>query len=261
MNLYQFLAKKQRKINFRKSDDYFYFEENRSLLSANEMYRFLYLPKNEFDVIRANIIIRAIKNKKILDDAIEYAYHQSMMKTSDAMEFIHERMTGLPYIQDENTKIYVPIFSKAINLLYYQDFGRLLKAPYNVLFTDYSASCIDAFETYSFELFDSIFTKLITVYKDEKILVAYHYDYRTLYVINNQGRLDVKIALFDKYIRHPVLNHIVERVKPVIQAYVNDDKEAFLNALIANQLVSQKLVNEIRYKDGVLIGRKLRKSR
>lgn len=259
MNLFTTLAKNQKRINFRKSDDYFYFDENRALLNSVEMYRFLYYPKNEFDVIRANTVIRSIKNKKILDDAIEYAYHQSMMKTTDAINFVHETMTGLPYIQDGETKIYVPIFSKAINLLYFQDYGRLLKAPYNILFTDFSNSCIDLFETYSFSLYDSMFTKLITVYKDEDIMVSYHYDYHTLYVINNQGRLDVKIALFDKYMRRPVTNHIVERVKPVIDAYIKADKDAFLNALLAGKLISNKLFNEIKSTDFNLQRKKLRK--
>lgn len=249
MKLFETLERYQKHVHFHKSEDYFYFNENRTLLIPLEMYRFLNTPKNEFDVIRANIVIRSLLNKKVLDDAIEYAYRESMMKTNDAIAFIHERMTGLPYIQEGEMKIYVPIFSKAINLLYFQDYGKLLKAPYNLLFTEFDGSCIDLFETYSFSLFDSMFTKLITVYRDENILVAYHYDFRALYIINNQGRLDAKIALFDRYIRKPVTNHIVERVKPVIEAYVKDDKEAFLNALVENNLISHRLVNEIMKKD------------
>ena len=249
MTLFEILESKQKRINFHKSEDYFYFEENRALIANLEMYRFLNLPKNEFDVIRANIVIRALKNKALLDDAIEYAYHASMMKTSDAMNFIHERMTGLPYIQEGDIKIYIPIFSKAINMLYYQDYGRLLKAPYNLLFTEFDSSCIDLFETYSFSLYDSMFTKFITVYRDDNILVVYHYDFRSLYIINDQGRLDAKIALFDKYMRKPVTNHIVERVKPVIQAYLNNDRDEMLSSLGNNGLISWRLINDIRRKD------------
>ncbi len=249
MTLFEILERKQKRINYRKSEDYFYFEENRQLLPNIEMYRFLFTPKNEFDVIRANIVIRALKNKAVLDDTIEYAYHGSMMNTSDAMNFIHERMTGLPYIQEGDNKIYIPIFSKAINTLYYQDYGRLLKAPYNLLFTEFASSCIDPFETYSFSLYDSMFTKLITVYRNDDILVAYHYDFHSLYIINDQGRLDAKIALFDRYIRKPVTNHIIDRIKPVIEAYLNDDRKAFLLALAENDLVSWKLINEIKKSD------------
>ena len=258
MHLFDTLERNQKYINFRKSEDYFYYLENRNMILNLEMYRFLMTPKNEFDVIRANIVIRALKNKKLLDEAIEYAYHESMMKTSDAMTFIHERMTGLPYIQEGKMKIYIPIFSKAINALYFQDYGRLLKAPYNLLFTEFDSSCIDLFETYSFSLYDSMFTKFITVYRDNDILVVYHYDFRSLYIINNQGRLDAKIALFDRYIRKPVTNHIMERVKPVVEAYLKSDKDAFLSALADNNLISQKLINEIRKKDDKNLRRKAR---
>ena len=261
MTLFDILEAKQRRNSYRKSDDYFYFEENRQILNNIEMYRFLNLPKNEFDVIRANIVIRALKNKALLDDAIDYAYHASMMKTSDAMNFIHERMTGLPYIQDGDIKIYIPIFSKAINLLYYQDFGRLMKAPYNLLFTEFESSCIDLFETYSFSLYDSMFTKFITVYKDEDVLVVYHYDFRSLYIINDQGRLDAKIALFDKYIRKPVTNHIMDRVKPVVKAYLDNDRDGLLRALGENSLISWRLINDIRRKDEKIARRKAKATR
>ena len=256
MKLFETLEKKQKRVPLHKSEEYFYFLENRAYLNNLDMYRFLTSPKNEFDLIRANIIVRSLKNKKLLDDSIEYAYHQSQMKTADAINFIHERMTGLPYIQDGDVKIYIPIFSKAINSLYYQDYGRLLKAPYNLLFTEFESSCIDLFETYSFSLYDSMFTKYITVYRDEEVLVVYHYDFHSLYVINDQGRLDAKIALFDRYMRKIVTNHIVERVKPVVMAYLNDDKEAFLNALSENKLISYKLANMIRKGDERNIRRK-----
>ena len=57
----------------------------------------------------------------------------------------------------------------------------------------------------------------------------------------------------------PVINHIVERVKPVIEAYKNDDRDAFYNALIENNLVSSRLINKIKRKEARFLNKKHRK--
>lgn len=250
MNLYETLVKNQANvIKHFESEDYLFYNENRYLLNNIPLYRFLNIPKNDFDVIRANIILRAILNKKDLDKAISFAYGSSTMKTDEARIYITERMVNHPYLLQNNNRIYIPIFSKAINVLYYKDFGKLLKSPYNKLLTDYAASCIDIFEAYNFSLYNSSFTKLVTIYQNKDILVAYHYDFKTLYFINNQGRLDAQIALFDKYMKKIVDNHIMERTKGVIEAYLNDDRETMYKELIKNNLISEKLIYKIKSKE------------
>ena len=259
MKTYFYLSKYQKHHNFKKRDDYYFFLEHRNLLLNLEMYRFLLNPSDEFELIRANIVIHSLLNKARLDKAIEYAFVSSKMRTEEAIEYIHSQMNDLPYIEDGNNKIYVPIFTRAINLLYFKDYGKLLQAPYNSLIKHFDSSCIDLFEAYNFSLYNSLFTKFVNVYQDEEIMVVYHYDFQSLYVINIEGRLDAKIALFDKYMHKPATNHIVERVKPVIEAYKNDDREGFYNALIDNGLVSKRLINKIKRKEARFIEKKNRK--
>lgn len=261
MKTYYYLSKYQKHHNFKKREDYYFFLEHKYLLSNLEMYRFLLNPKDEFELIRANIVIHSLLNKIKLDKAIQYAFGSSKMNTSEAIEYVKSQMEGLPYICDGQNKIYIPIFTRALNMLYYKDFGRLLLSPYNSLIKNFDSSCIDLFETYNFLLYDSLFTKFVKVYQDEEIMVVYHFDFQSLYVINNEGRLDAKIALFDKYMHKPITNHIVERVEDVIKAYKNDDRDAFYSALINNQLVSSRLINKIRRKEARFLARKHKKIR
>lgn len=251
MKLYKTLEKKQKnhRALLKNSEDVIFYNANKHLMASIPMYKPLLSPETELDIIRANIIIRAIQNKKKLEDMILYAFKESTLKTEEIKDYIHEQMTGLPYLKDGNKKIYVPIFSRSINEFYYEDFGKLLVRPYSSLFTDFSQSCIDLFEFYKFNLYDSLFTKLVTVYRDEKCLVMYHYDFRTIYFINDQGRLDAKIALFDKHIKHPKFAHISERIQPVVQAYLNGTRDDLYKALIDNELISKKLITSIRIKE------------
>lgn len=251
MTFFEALEKYQRNRSelLHKSEDYSFFLENKSLLTPIIMFRGLERPKDEFDIIRANIIIRSLLNKKRLDQLIVYAFKESKMKTEEVESFVHEEMVGLPYVKQENTKAYVPIFSQSINEFYYEDFGKLLAQPYSTLIDSYFSSCIDPFEVYKFDLFDSLFTKLITIYRDEKIMVAFHYDFKTIYIINNQGRLESKICLFDKFMKRPNFTHIFERIQPAVKAYLADDKIGFIKSLLENELISKKLLSKINPSD------------
>lgn len=249
MQLYELLDKYQKGIDFRKTEDYYFYLTNRHLFSGIEMYKMLLDARDEFDVIRANIIIQALQNKSKLEKAILYAFKESSMKTNEVEKYISEQMKNAPYVKENETKIYVPIFSRAINGFYSNQHGKLLKAPYAKLISSFNTSCIDLFELYNFDLYDSLFTKLVVVKKTEKVMAVYHFDFKTIYIINNQGRLDAKIPLFDKYLKHPPTSRIIERIRPVIENYLDDDKEGMLQALIQNKLVSEKLIYKIKHRD------------
>ena len=249
MHLFDTLALYQKGVNVSRSEDYYFFIENRHLLSGNEMYRFLFDPKDEFDLVRANIIIKAIKNKTAIEEAIVAAYKQSDMNTEEAQNFVLDVLKGLPYILEGANKVYVPIFSRAVNTFYSSQFGKLLKEPYVKLMSKYKSSCVDLFDMYNFALYDSLFTKLVTVIKNDEVMAMYHFDFHTLYIINSQGRCDAKIAIFDKYLKNPSTDHIIDRLKAVAEKYLQDDKEGFLKALIDNKLISERLVFKIKHND------------
>ena len=246
MNLYKWLEKNQKNRNINSSRDTLFYLENRHLLANIPLYKKFENTWDDFDIIRADIILHALLNKARLDEAITYAYKTSKIKTEDLKDYIFERMTDHPYLMMGKEKIYIPVFPKGINALYTNSFGRLLTSPYNTLLTEFSASCIDLFEVYNFALFTSMFTRLIKIYEDEHLLVMYHYDFRTLYFINDQGRLDAKLALFDKYVKKVNATHISRRAQPVVKAYLRDNRELLYEELIKNEFVSEKLINKIK---------------
>lgn len=249
MELYKTLAKYQRNRSYKHGDDYRLYKSYRYLYANIDIYSFLRNPKDEFDLIRANTIIRAILNKKEIEDAIIFAYRDSPFKNKEANQYVLEKLENLPYLMEGNLKVYVPIFPLSINSLYSQRFAKLLKAPFSRLLKDYSRSAIDSFDVYNFSLYDSLFTKLVPIYKEEKVMVMYHYDFHTLYFINNEGRLDAKLPLFDRYIKRPNYNHIIERLKDVTDSYLHDDKEALFEALMKNELISEKLIHKIKHNE------------
>lgn len=252
MDLYKTLERNQKNRKIIGSSDYIFFLEHRNLLLTFPKYR-KFLTNgakiDDFEMIRANIIIQSLINKKRLDEAITFAYNDLNLKTENVQDYVLERMTDHPYLIYEGKKIFIPIFSLAINELYSRDFGKLLKAPYNTILDDYQSSTIDLFETYNFALYTSLFTKFIKIYQDKDILVVYHYDYQTLYFINDQGRLDAKLCLFDKYLKKINTTHISKRAQGLVKAYLSDNREVLYAELIKNEFISEKLINKIKTKE------------
>ena len=54
------------------------------------------------------------------------------------------------------------------------------------------------------------------------------------------------IGLFDKYLKHPSYSHMLERIKPVINAYFKASRSEFIEALYKNGLISSKLIAILR---------------
>ncbi|MCR5506071.1 MAG: hypothetical protein K6F07_03660 [Bacilli bacterium] len=249
MRLFELLQVKQKKrTTFENGEEFKYFIDNRYLLGKFNKFSFLYdSENNEFDIMRANIIIGALKNKETIELEVESL--KSYGKDSDPEAFkeaLKQRCIDLPYYSNNGLKIYIPLFTRAINEIYTNDPVLLLEEPYSDLKTNYIDSSIDPFDTYGAELFNSFFTSLVKIDSNGKEVAFFHYDTNTIYIITNQGRLEQKIVLFDKYLRKISTNHMLERVTPVVKRYFENDKEGFIKALFDSNLISEKLYNYIR---------------
>ena len=71
----------------------------------------------------------------------------------------------------------------------------------------------------------------------------------TIYIINEQGRLDCKITLFDRFIRKPNYNHMLERIRPVVDAYYSYDKKLFLDEMKKQEFISPHIYYLIKILD------------
>lgn len=200
---------------------------------------------DEFDVFRMNIILHAYLNKVAIEEEASnlntYMNEDGNFNIDKFQLILKEKLVDQPYYETGNIKIYIPFFSKAINLIYLNEPTKLLKFPYSSLMDDFTDTMVDPFDTYGYELYNSYFTRLIKVFEKDDEAVFFHYDTNTLYIVNSQGRLDGKIVLFDKFFRRPNYNHMMERIKPVIEAYFAYDKVLFIKSLREQGFMSSRL--------------------
>ena len=157
-------------------------------------------------------------------------------------------MAGQPFFLDGDVKIYMPFFPKNVNLLYLTEPQQLLVYPYNELVNDFENSIIDAFDKYGSELFNSHFSRLVKVASNGRESAYFHYDFNTVYIINDQGRLDIKIRLFDKHMKRMENTHMLERLKPVMDAYFADNRQEFIENMRKSGFISEKMYHKIIHK-------------
>lgn len=253
MGIYALLRKYQnRTYSFSKTEEYKYFISHRDILVKYAKFAHLYeLDDDEFNIFRANIIIQAHLNKIAFEKEVKSLndYTTKNGKKFDKVKFmatLKERMIDSPYYEENKNKIYIPFFSRSINEVYLKEPEKLLELPYKELEGSYNESIIDPWDSYGAMLYNSYFTKLINVGTNGNEVAYFHYDTNCIYIVNSQGRLDAKISLFDKFLKKPMTNHMLERLKPVVEAYFNDDRNAFIDALVNNSFISNKMLYLIK---------------
>jgi hypothetical protein len=251
MSLYDILAANQRPTSFPHSPEEQFFNRYSYLLAEVELWSRFLKPADPFEVVRANIILRALLNKERIERHFLVKSKAGSSSEGDLSleEYMRGSLSELPYLAYEGTKIYVPIFPVSLNLIYGDNFAKLGLPPYKRLIADFEAATVDPFDYYGYRLFDSYFTKLVAVRKTPKVMAAYDYDAECLYFIDDQGRLDAKIAFFDKKMPNPSKTHMIKRIERVADAYLADDRENLLRALVEESLVSSSLIHDILGKD------------
>lgn len=256
-NIYTVLNKKKAKRkSFESTEEYKFFISHRHILDKLPRFSFLYRSEgNDFDVFRANIVIHAYLNKQLIEkevkSLVEYSKLGQKIDNTKFVQTIKEKILDLPYFNDEKQKIYIPFFTRAINSVYIRESYKLTSYPYDSLSTSFTDSLIDPFDLYGYKLYNSNFTRLVLVKENEGKEAAYfHYDTNTIYMVNDQGRLDCKIVLFDKYLTNPSYSHMLERIAPVINAYFACSRSEFIEALYRSKFISSRLLALLRKSEG-----------
>lgn len=246
--LFDTLAKKQKSRRpFSLSEDFRYFMENREKLGSFRRFSSFYdSEENEFDILRANILLKGLENKKTLEDEVININNHGSLEHSAFVAALKERTIDLPYHEVNGIKIFIPFFSVALNQIYTNEPEKLLVKPYKNLYTTFEDAAIDPFDTYGAELYNSYFSSLVKVLEGTHVTAFFHYDMNTIYFVNDQGRLDNKIVLFDSYIKRPVFTHMMERITPVCQAYFENDREKTIKSLKDNNLISPQMYKMLK---------------
>lgn len=249
-------AKAKKRKTFEQSEEYHFFLDNRHLLTKIPRFTEFYEPGNEpFNVMRANVVLYGYINKIMMEKETEnlqsYINLANKSTYNNFVKSLHEILSEQPYYQEGQKKIYIPFFTRSLNQIYYDEPEKLLTSPYAGLKDKFQDTVIDPFDTYGSEIYNSHFSRLVKVRQDDKETAFFHYDTNTIYFVNEQGRLDGTVVLFDRYLRRPNYAHMLERIKPVVDAYFNFDREEFIQTLYENGFISLTLVRLIRFRDMV----------
>lgn len=252
--LFKYIAKNAKRRNdFEKGEEYTFFLNNRHILVDMPMFaHFNEINKEPFEIMRANIIISSYLNKRKLEEEIHNLSQSIKASKSNHKAFVdalREKMINESYFQDKDDKIYIPFFNRSLNKIYIDEPEKILTYPYNGLEENYQDTVIDPFDTYGSELYNSRFSHLVKVKSNEKETAFFHYDTNTIYFVNEQGRLDTSVVLFDRYLRHPNYANILERIGPVVDAYFAFNREDFIRNLHQNGFISSHLLHLIRFRD------------
>ena len=249
-NLFSYIAKKaKRRKTFEASEEFHFFIENRHILMHIPQFMHFFDTENDpFQVMRANIVLQAYINKNKMEEEVA-SLSKYLDDHDNLVKSFHEIISELPYYQEDVNKIYIPFFSRELNQVYLNEPEKLLTSSYKGLKEDFKGTLVDPFDTYGSELYNSHFSRLVKIKEVDKEAAFFHYDTNTIYFVNEQGRLDAGIVLFDRYIRHPSDSHMVERIKPVVDAYFAFDREGLIDALFTNGFMSNRLLHLIRFHD------------
>lgn len=220
MKIFQTLKQQQRRDAISSSREYKLYREHNSLLYEHHALLYFDNDKDGYYLIVANIIIEAMLQ-------IEKLKKQSFTLLSK-----ENQLTTFTHL---DTVISIPLFSVSSNLLITKELLPNF---------DLNNYLVDFLELYNFSLLESKFTSLVFLYAHKNTRAYYHYDFNTIFIVNNQGRLDARICLFDKNIAAPSYENIKERVLPVLKAYYALDKKGMITALYKNELISAKLYHK-----------------
>ncbi len=247
---------KRKKVRLHDSEEYrFYLKNAPTFSSVLSYYRFSLNETNPFRVIQANIILKAMLNKELIESKVKQYSSEAVGNSDESRdESIKKKIWAIldentaPYFPMEKSRIYVPIFSRSLNLIYNEECSKILEYPYNELIETPQTSCIDLFDAYPVDLYNSPFTSLILIRKDRSSSAFYHCDFETIYIINDQGRLDAEIPLFDRYIGETDQHQIIQRIEKVVEKFYENDELGFVKALHDNDFISKKTYLYLRHK-------------
>jgi len=258
------ILKRKKKNLFAHTEEYAYYVENSSMLNKIlSVYKLGVFDLTGFKLIQYNILIRAMKNKEIIESRLEEFSTESLAKPiTERDRFIRDKVweeldkANAPYFEVDKARIYIPIYSRGLNLIYNDEPTKLSEYPYSDLADKPLSACIDIFDVYNYALYTSEFTNLIKIKEDKSSAAFYHKEFETIYIINDQGRLDIAIPLFDRHMKNPSDEGIIKRVEDIVNAFYSNDRNKFIASLYRNKVISHKTYVSLAHKASLSVIKK-----
>ena len=197
---------------------------------------------NIFSIIRANIILGGLLNKRKMDSKIKL-FSADNLKSDIISDSIRR---GLPYSKYRDVDIYIPSYPININRRYATNMSSFKSYPYDCLLLDKPTSIVDPFEEYGNSLFASPFTRLILLdCSEEDNIALYHPHFETIFVVSNQGFLTQEIPIFDDGCPKDKSN-LFDRLNSLMNDYFTFDMEKFVDDLYGYHLISKSLYDSLK---------------
>ena len=226
------------------SDGQFYLQQRRRLFQfpAFEAYA---NSTSLFTMIQAVIILKGLLQKETIDQYLKQQGQLSIQQHGRIKHhLIRERYLldlhhPYQFIDQNHQPIILPFFNRALNYIYAHEPDKLYDYPYSRLEEDFSTSIIDAFEHYGWQLYQSKFASLFCLSPHDRSTKAFYEPHaRVVLMINQQGRLDAAISLFDRGVKKPDLTNIEAKLNLAIAPYFNNDRAGLIHQLHAQGLIS-----------------------
>ena len=257
MKLFTLLNKRAKRRRLAKSTEYTFFLKHRALLLSIDAFRPFFNLEDAFTLTRANIILRGLLNKRTIDRYLDEMGQQSLQQHGRIKHhwirdaYLDWKKLPFAFQWDEKT-FYLPFFNQTMNYIYAYEPDKTYDYPYNTLRDDPSTSLIDAFDAYGYALYQSSFSCLVDLEMEDATSRAfYHPDYRMIFIINRQGRLDVKVSLFDRKMKRPSYAHLTDRIKRCLPHYFSFSRDAFIQSLQQEGLISASLYQTMKAQKNV----------
>ena len=216
---------------FKKGDTYHYVIHrlgHYTKIKSNFIRRCLKI-NSSFDLIRAYIVIKAFENKKTIETNLDKSYEEC-----------HK---DLPYIQINEERIYVPFFNRKINALYDKNYKDLSNEENKYLEKDFIKVALPMFTEYNFQIFNSNFIKLTKVAEENNLVAYYSDEFKTVYLITNEGALDNSIPLLG--VKNKKFDEFKDSVLDLLNSYFNYDRNAFIEKLHKYNFITEKQYQKI----------------
>ncbi len=238
MKLYEILEHSVDRNRLIDSKEYRFFNSHKVVLENYSFFNKFNRVDDAFSLVQANIIIKGMINKLAVENIIK----DDKDKIGYRVEKIRDKLIRFRH---HGLYVYIPFMLPNHNNIYFKSPEKLLTFPYSQFVDDFSDSIIDCFDFYNFTLFQSGFSNLIYIDEDETTKAFYHPNLQVIFIINDQGRADTTIHLFDRALKDPHNENIVKRLSSVVGHYYAGDKVGFIDSLFINRLISEKLYRKI----------------
>jgi hypothetical protein len=151
MKFFTLLNRRQAYRSLAKSKEFNFFIKHRSLLLHVNSFRHFFNLEDEFTLVRANILLRGLLNKKRIEEFLSMLGEQSMQQFKRIKHhWIRDEFTQTFkadfHFHIDNQIAYLPFFNRAMNYIYAYEPDKLFDYPYQKLIEAIEPGLVDPFE-------------------------------------------------------------------------------------------------------------------